>query len=379
MHSVPAKLGYRMPAEWEPHEATWIAWPHERTDWPGKFAAIPWVYAEIVRLLSDSERVNILVNDARAEINAKKVLVQVDLNWQRVSFWRIRTDRVWTRDYGPIFIKGVGSLFQAGGNPHSSGKSASSSLKKTPDPVSVVNWQFNGWAKYPNWKHDNAVPTSIAKKLRMRSWEPKVGRRPIVLEGGSIDVNGQGLLLTTEECLLSTVQQRNPGLGRADLEQLLANYLGVRKVLWLGQGIAGDDTHGHIDDLARFVAPGTVVAVVEDNPEDINYRSLQENLDRLRDMTDVQGQRLGIVPLPMPAPVVFQGRRLPASYANFYIANKKILVPTFNDPKDRVALGTLADLFPNREVVGIHAVDLVWGLGTLHCLTQQQPRAVASG
>jgi agmatine deiminase len=351
MLSRPAKLGYRMPAEWEPHEATWIAWPHERTDWPGKFAAIPWVYAEIGRHLSDSERVNILVNDARGENAAKKVLAEVDLNWDQISFWRIRTDRVWTRDYGPIFVK----------NPK--GQSA------------IVNWQFNGWAKYPNWKYDNAVPTLIAKKLKIRSWEPKVGKRRIVLEGGSIDVNGQGLLLTTEECLLSTVQQRNPGISRSELEKVLCDYLGVRKVLWLGQGIAGDDTHGHVDDLARFVSPGTIAAVVEDNPDDINYGPLQENLERLRGMTDASGQRLGIVPLPMPAPVVFQGQRLPASYANFYIANKKVLVPTFNDPKDRVALGTLADLFPNREVVGIHALELIWGLGTLHCLTQQQPRA----
>jgi len=365
MPSVPAKLGYRMPAEWEPHEATWIAWPHERTDWPGKFAAIPWVYAEIVRHLTDSERVNILVNDAHGEMEARKVLTKVvglkDRNqesgvrsqqaWERISFWRIPTDRVWTRDYGPIFVK----------NPK--GQSA------------IVNWQFNGWAKYPNWKHDNAATGVIAKKLRMRSWQPKVGRHSIVLEGGSIEVNGQGLLLTTEECLLSDVQQRNPGIGRAELEKVLCDYLGVRKILWLGQGIAGDDTHGHVDDLARFVAPGTIAAVVEDNQDDINYRPLRENLERLRGMTDASGQRFGIVPLPMPSPVVFQGRRLPASYANFYIANKKVLVPTFNDPKDRAALGTLVDLFPNREVVGIHAVDLVWGLGTLHCLTQQQPQA----
>src|SRR5262249_26277979 len=294
-----------MPAEWEPHEATWIAWPHERTDWPGKFAAIPWAYAEIVRHLSHSERVNILVNNSRSETEAKKVLAKVDLSWERISFWRVRTDRVWTRDYGPIFIK------------NRKGQTA------------IVNWQFNGWAKYPNWKHDNAAATQIAKKLGIRSYTPKLGPRPIVLEGGSIDVNGQGLLLTTEECLLSSVQQRNLGIERADLEQVLADFLGIRKVLWLGQGIAGDDTHGHVDDLARFVAPGTIAAVVEDNPEDINYRPLQENLERLRGMTDASGQRLGIVPLPMPAPVVFQGQRLPASYANFYIANQKVLVPTF--------------------------------------------------
>src|SRR6266852_2958599 len=382
MAICPANLGYRMPAEWEPHEATWIAWPHERTDWPGKFAAIPWVYAEIVRHLSHSERVNILVNDARAKSQAEKVLARVESQPGSVAvlaaessrhtpcavacavpddgtrsvpttvrFWRMPTDRVWTRDYGPIFIK------------------------NSEDKLALVDWQFNGWAKYPNWKRDNAVPGRIAKALKLHSWEPKVGRHRLVLEGGSIDVNGQGLLLTTEECLLSPVQERNPGIDRANLEQVLADYLGVRKVLWLGRGIAGDDTHGHVDDLARFVAPRKVVAVIETNPQDINYRPLQENLERLQSMTDADGQRLEIVPLPMPAPVVFRGRRLPASYANFYIANEKVLVPTFNDPKDRVALGILAELFPEREVVGVHAVDLVWGLGTLHCLTQQQPRS----
>ncbi len=381
MAICPANLGYRMPAEWEPHEATWIAWPHERTDWPGKFAAIPWVYAEIVRHLSHSERVNILVNDARAESQAKKVLARVESQPGSVAvlaaessrhtpcavacavpddgtrsvpttvrFWRMPTDRVWTRDYGPIFIK------------------------NSEDKLALVDWQFNGWAKYPNWKRDNAVPGRIAKALQLHSWQPTVGQRRVVLEGGSIDVNGQGLLLTTEECLLSPVQERNPGIDRAQLEKTFADYLCVRKVLWLGQGIAGDDTHGHVDDLARFVAPRKVVAVVEANPQDVNYRPLQENLDRLRGMTDVDGQRLEVIPLPMPAPVGFRGRRLPASYANFYIANEKVLVPTFNDPKDRVALGTLADLFAEREVVGIHAVDLVWGLGTLHCLTQQQAK-----
>jgi agmatine deiminase len=351
MISSPAKLGYRMPAEWEPHEATWIAWPHELTDWPGKFAAIPWVYAEIVRHLSDSEPVNILVNDKRGEIAAKKVLAEMDLNWERVSFWRIRTDRVWTRDYGPMFIK----------NPK--GQSA------------IVNWQFNGWAKYPNWRNDNTVPQKIQRAFGLSGWQPRSGDRRIVLEGGSIEVNGQGLLLTTEECLLDSVQARNPGLGRQDLEQAFSDYLGIGKVLWLGSGIAGDDTHGHIDDLARFVAPGTVVTVVEENAKDVNYQSLQENWDRLRGMTDREGRRLEVIPLPMPEAVWFAGQRLPASYANFYIANDRVLVPTFNDVHDQAALGILAELFPDRKVVGIHAVDLVWGLGTLHCLTQQQPAA----
>ncbi|HEV2949598.1 MAG TPA: agmatine deiminase family protein [Gemmataceae bacterium] len=370
MANLPANLGYRMPAEWEPHEATWIAWPHERTDWPGKFAAIPWVFAEIVRHLHRSEQVNILVDDARREIEAKHVLAKVglyggervpkrslgtragkiDLDWNQIRFWRIPTDRGWMRDCGPIFIT------------DSKGK------------LALTNWRFNGWAKYPNWKRDNAVPSRIVRKLKLPVWEPKSGSRPLVLEGGSIDVNGQGLLLTTEECLLSPVQHRNPGIERADLERAFADYLGIRKVLWLGQGIAGDDTHGHVDDLMRFVGPSKVVTVVEDDPNDANYRPLQENLDRLQSMTDLNGRRLEVVSLPMPGPLFFAKQRLPASYANFYIANDKVLVPTFNDPKDRMALGTLADLFPERKVVGIHAVDLVLGLGTLHCLTQQQPR-----
>jgi len=357
MPLCPAKLGYRMPAEWEPHEATWIAWPHERTDWPGKFAAILWVYAEIVRHLHHSEHVNILVDDVGGENRAKKVLAKIDLEWKRIHFWRIPTDRGWMRDCGPIFLT----------------KTSEASKTSEVCHLALTNWQFNAWAKYPKWKRDNSVPLRIAKKLKLPHWEPKAGSRPVVLEGGSIDVNGQGLLLTTEECLLSPVQQRNPGMDRADLERALADFLGIRKVLWLGKGIAGDDTHGHVDDLTRFVAPSKVVAVVEINPQDDNYRPLQENLDRLRGMTDLQGHRLEVVPLPMPAPLFFGRQRLPASYANFYITNEKVIVPTFNDPKDRVALGTLADLFPDRLVVGIHAVDLVLGLGTLHCLTQQQP------
>lgn len=353
--SVPAEAGFWMPAEWEPHEATWVAWPHHRDDWPGKFEAIPWVYAEILRHLSASETVRILVNDARAEKRARDVLNRLSLDWNRIEFFRVRTDRVWTRDYCPLFLTG-------------------------PDgKVAITDWQFNGWAKYPNWQRDNAVPEQLAARLNLPRWAPAVAGRPVVLEGGSIDVNGQGLMATTEECLLSPVQQRNPGLGRAELERLFADYLGVRKVLWLGRGIAGDDTHGHVDDLARFVAPTTVVTVVEENPDDPNYEPLQDNLRRLQALTDLSGEPLTVVTLPMPAPVVFDGQRLPASYANFYIANDRVLVPTFNDPSDCVALGILADLFPDRQVVGIHAVDLVWGLGTLHCLTQQQPKGGGSG
>jgi agmatine deiminase len=342
-----------MPAEWEAHEATWIAWPHHRTDWPGKVPTIPWVYAEIVRHLHYSEHVRILVNDSQAEKRARQVLRCVKLDMSRVEFFPFATNRVWTRDYGPLFVR------------DNSGT------------VAITDWKFNGWAKYPNWQEDDAVPGRIQAALGLRSWQPELDQRRVVLEGGSIEVNGAGLLLTTEECLLDPVQARNPGLPRHELERILGDYLGIQKVLWLGRGIAGDDTHGHVDDLARFVGPATVVTAVEEDADDANYEPLQENLRQLRGMTDQHGKPLEIISLPMPEPVWFRGQRLPASYANFYIANDRVLVPTFNDRSDRRALGILADLFPGRTVVGIHAVDLVWGLGTLHCLTQQQPnRAV---
>jgi agmatine deiminase len=343
-----------MPAEWEPHEATWIAWPHQRADWPGKFPPIRWVYTEIVRHLNTAETVRILVNDAAGERGARRDLRKAGVDLSRVEFFAVPTDRVWMRDYGPIFVKDAAGT------------------------VALTDWAFNGWAKYDNWHRDDAVPGQLAGRLGMRRWQPVCRNSRAVLEGGSIDVNGEGLLLTTEECLLSTVQQRNPTLRRRDLEGVLADYLGVRKVLWLGRGIAGDDTHGHVDDLARFVGPRAVVTAVEDNAADPNHAPLRDNLEHLRGITDLEGRPLEVHTLPMPAPLFFGGQRLPASYANFYIANGRVLVPTFNDPNDRRALGILADLFPGRTVVGIHAVDLVWGLGTLHCLTQQQPRAGTS-
>jgi agmatine deiminase len=349
MTALPAELGYRMPAEWEPHEATWIAWPHCREDWPGKFAAIPWVYVEIVRHLHVGERVRILVNDARTEKRVRRQLARAAIDLKQIDFYCFATDRVWTRDFGPIF------------------------LTSSEGTVALTDWRFNAWAKYPNWQRDDQIPQQIQAALGLSCWRPALDNRRIVLEGGSIDVNGQGLLLTTEECLLDSVQARNPGLSREDLERVFSGYLGASKVLWLGRGIAGDDTHGHVDDLARFVGPRTVVTVVEENREDPNFEPLQENLRRLREMSDTEGRKLDVVELPMPKPIWFDKQRLPASYANFYIANDRVLVPTFNDPQDRRALGVLADLFPGRPVVGIHAVDLVWGLGTLHCLTQQQP------
>ncbi len=353
----PAELGYRMPAEWEPHTATWIVWPHQRGDWPGKFPIIPWVYVEIVRHLHAAERVRILVQNASGRQLAEAKLRRGGIDLERLDFYECPTDRGWLRDSGPI---GVVRDTLAGRQ------------------VALTRWRFTAWSKYANWKRDVLVPPFVGRQLGLSLFEAMVGDPPrsVVLEGGSIDVNGQGCLLTTEECLLGDVQQRNPGLTRQDYERLFADYLGVRKVLWLSRGIAGDDTHGHVDDLARFVGPRTVVTVVEDDPADVNHAPLQENLERLRGMTDQDGQRLEVVPLPMPAPVVFEGQRLPASYANFYVANDRVLVPTFNDPRDRQALGVLAELFPRRTVVGIHAVDLVWGLGTLHCLTQQEPASV---
>jgi len=359
---TPAQLGYRMPAEWEPHEATWIAWPHHREDWPGKFAPIPWVYVEIARHLSRVEFVHIAVQNRRLRDRVTEQLDAHGVDLSRVRLHKMRTNRVWMRDSGPSFV------VRSDGDPA--------------DRVALVDWRFNAWAKYDDHQHDNRVPRKIGRTLGLKRWSPRVEREGrsvrVVMEGGAIDVNGKGTLLTTEECLLSEVQARNPGLDRQGVEQVFADYLGANHVIWLNQGIAGDDTHGHVDDLARFVNLNTVVTVVEKNAADPNYEPLQENLRRLHEARDQDGQPFQVVPLPMPTPVMFQGERLPASYANFYIANGLVLVPTFNDPADREALNTLASLFPNHEVVGIHAVDLILGLGTLHCLSQQQPAAPLS-
>jgi len=346
---TPGALGFRMPAEWEPHAATWIGWPHNAADWPGKFAPIPWVYAEIVRRLAPGERVRILVDSPAHQAAARRVLEKVGVGGDRVDFFRFPTNRGWTRDFGPIFVKRQGP----------------------PPATAIARFHFNGWAKYRDWKKDDRIPDLVAKRLRLRRFEPG---RPVILEGGSIDVNGLGTLLTTEECLLDTkTQVRNPGLARADLEAMLRDYLGATSVLWLGRGIAGDDTHGHVDDLCRFVNRRTIVLCRETDPKDANYRALEENRERLESMRLEDGSKPEVGFLPMPEPLCFEGRRLPASYANFYIANAAVLVPTFNDPHDRAALGLLAELIRDRPVIGIHAVDLVWGLGTIHCLTQQEP------
>ena len=359
-----------MPAEWEPHEATWIAWPHNRSDWPGKFAAIPWVYAEIARNLARVERINILVNNEAAEAAAREVLVSGEVLPQsaaepgtrsgNIKFWHIPTDRGWLRDTGPSFVKRDAGA-KAGSN-----------------PLAAVAWRFNAWAKYNDWKRDAPVSSELGWRLKIPTWQPEVEvegnlRRRVVLEGGSIDVNGRGTLLTTEECLLSDVQQRNPSVSREQLERLFADYLGVNKLIWLGCGIAGDDTHGHVDDISRFVAPNVVVTAYEPDTTDPNHEPLRENFLQLKTSTDQSGKQLRVVKLPMPAPIYFDGQRLPASYANFYIANRLVLVPVFNDAKDRVALNILADMFPERTVVGIYCGDFILGLGALHCMTQQQP------
>ena len=354
----PSSLGYRMPAEWEPHDGTWIAWPHNKDDWPGKFAPVPWVYAEIVRRLARVETVNVLVKGRKAARRAADRLDAAGVDMTNVRFVKADTDRVWTRDFGPTFVV----------NDHAT----------TPeDRVGLVDWRFNGWAKYDDHARDDKIPRTVARVLGVKRWAPRaeVGgkSRRVVMEGGAIEGNGLGTLLTTEECLLSAVQARNPGLDRMALEKVFAENLGASNVVWLGEGIEGDDTHGHVDDLARFVDPKTIVTVIESRKSDPNYERLQENRRRLHEARDVDGSPFQIVTLPMPEPVVFKGQRLPASYANFYVANGLVLVPTFNDPEDRSALNTLASAFPGRGVVGVHALDLVLGLGTLHCMTQQQP------
>jgi agmatine deiminase len=338
-----------MPAEWEAHAATWLAWPHHRNDWPGKFETIPWVYAEIIRHLGRYERIELVVNDAASEKKARKLLQRAGAWSRNIRFHRWPTNRVWTRDSGCTFVT------------------------VPPARLAAIKWRFNAWAKYSNWRRDETIGRLMAGQTRAQEFRPLFGAQRMVLEGGSIDVNGCGTLLTTEECLLSKIQQRNPRMKRADYEEIFADFLGVTNVIWLGQGIAGDDTHGHVDDLTRFVRPDTVVTVVESDPKDPNYEPLRENIRRLRAACDQDGKSLAIVELPMPGSVFFEGRRLPASYANFYIANGIVLVPVFNDPNDRVALDILADLFPAREIVGIYCGDLVWGFGTLHCMTQQQP------
>ncbi len=340
---------YRLSAEWEPHEATWIGWPHNKNDWPGKFASIKWVYAEIVKYISRGEKVRILVQSKDNKLNAENVLKSVNADLSNIEFFIKKTNRGWLRDSSPFFIK---------------------EKKK----LTAVDFKFNAWSKYNDYKYDDKIPSYISNKFNFKKVTAEYNGHQVVLESGSVDVNGRGTLITTEECLLDQkVQVRNPGFEKKDYEKIFNKYLGISNIIWLGKGIAGDDTHGHVDDLCRFVNHNTVVAADEDNSSDENYKLLKENKERLKNEKLEDGSNLNIVELPMPSPVIFKGQRLPASYANFYISNYAVLVPTFNDPNDRIALGILSELFPDRTVIGIHSIDLVWGLGTIHCLTHEQP------
>lgn len=340
---------YRMPAEWEKQAAIWLAWPHEKKDWPGKFEPIPLVYGEIIRSITRSQTVRLIVRNAREQETARILLERVGASMKRVEFFQIPTNRVWMRDSGPIFVY--------------DGK------KKI-----MLDWRFNAWAKYPNWQHDDKIPAAIGKARNVTRAQPMYNGKRVVLEGGAIDVNGAGVLLTTEECLLSKkIQVRNPGFTREDYEAMFLKYLGIEQVIWLGDGIVGDDTHGHVDDISRFVDVNTVMTVLETDRKDENHTRLQDNLKRLKKARNLKGKPFDIVELPMPKPLYFEDTRIPASYANFLICNDIVLVPTFNDANDRIALNILAQHFKKREIIGIHAVDLVWGFGTLHCMSQQEP------
>ena len=360
---VPASLGYAMPAEWEPHAATWLGWPHNPKDWPSKFDAIPWVFGEMAKKISAGEKIHLLVRHPADGQFARSVFQRAGVDLRKINFVTHPTNRGWLRDTGPVFVR-----------------KAESGKRKA--ETAIVHFHFNGWGnKYRDWQKDAKIPETAARLLGKKLFYAKIqlrtphsALRAFTIEGGGIEVNGRGTLISTEECYLHPkIQVRNPGLGKREIETALKNYLGVKNIFWLAKGLAGDDTHGHVDDLCRFVNPKTLVLVREKNPRDANYRPLAENWERIRDLRLENGSKPEVVALPLPSPLYFDGVRLPASYANFYIGNAAVIVPTFNDPNDRVALGILAELFRDRPVVGIHAVDLVWGFGALHCLAQQQP------
>ncbi len=351
---TPTALGFRMPAEWEPHAATWIAWPHNERDWPNKLEPIPWVFGEMVRKVAPHELVRILVNSEAHEAQCKEVLARIGVGLEKVDLIRIPTNRVWTRDTAPYFIKKTAPKVE----------------------LAIAGFGFNAWAKYSDCAEDAAVSAKVAEMRGLRRFSAVRHGREVILEGGGIEVNGRGTIMTTEQCYLDNeTQSRNPDLSRSDLEEVMREMLGVTKVLWLGSGVDGDDTHGHIDDFCRFVGTSRVVINRTTDSSDIDYVPLEENWERLSDMRVENGDKIEVIALPTPTPLYFEGRRLPASYANFYITNQCILVPTFNDPKDGEAIGIFKELFPDREVVGIHCVDMVWGLGTIHCATREEPTA----
>ncbi|MGA1227115.1 MAG: agmatine deiminase family protein [Tamlana sp.] len=337
------------PAEWEKQEGILLCFPHNGNDWPGKYEAIQWAFVEFIKKVAVVETVFLVVANKKLQDKVTGMLETAHVNTKNVTFIIHKTNRSWMRDSGPIIVK--------------NGKQRK-----------AINFNFNGWAKYSNYRLDKGVPTKVAKTLNISVEQAMINSKPFILEGGAIDVNGKGTLITSEECLLHpTIQVRNAGFTKADYEQAFNQFLGVTNVIWLGNGIVGDDTHGHIDDLARFVNEDTIVIVVETNQKDENYKPLQDNLKRLQNAVLENGKKPNIVSLPMPKPLWFDGITLPASYANFLILNKTVLVPTFNDANDRVALNTIADCFPNHEVIGISAIDFIWGFGSLHCLSQQIP------
>jgi agmatine deiminase len=341
--------GWRFPAEWEKQQGILLCFPHNGNDWPGKYGAIQWAFVEFIKKVTSFETVLLVVADEKLKAKVAGMLETAHVNLDNVSFIIHKTNRSWMRDSGPIIVK-------------------------KDQERKALNFNFNGWAKYANYKLDRHVPSKVSAHLNIPMEQVFYKGKPVVLEGGAIDVNGKGTLITSEECLLDPkIQVRNPGFTREDYEAIFNDYLGVTNTIWLGDGIKGDDTHGHIDDLARFVNEDTIVTVVESDKKSPNYAALQDNLKRLEGAVLENGKKPNIVQLPMPTRIDFEGVILPASYANFLILNKAVLVPTFNDANDRIALNVLADVFPNREIIGIGAIDLIWGFGTLHCLSQQIP------
>ena len=336
-----------LPAEWEKQKSTWIAWPHNKKDWPGKFELIPEVFAEVIFHISKVQMVNILIQNNSLKKKAKLILKKFKANFSNIRFTLCKTDRAWVRDSFPIFVKNKKN-------------------KKI-----LINWNFNSWAKYKNFKEDNNIIITVKKILKLDSISPKLNKNKITLEGGAIDVNGRGVLITTEECLLSRVQQRNPGLKKHAYEKLFYNYFGIKKVLWLKKGIIGDDTHGHVDDLARFVSENKIFLAYERDKKDINYKILKNNLKIIKKSKSFR--KFKIIKIPMPKAKFIKGIRVPATYLNFYIANRIVLVPTFKDKNDKLVLKIFKKHFKNRKIIPIDSSILIWGFGAIHCMTQQEP------
>tara|TARA_B100001248_G_scaffold150390_1_gene112811 strand:+ start:198 stop:1247 length:1050 start_codon:yes stop_codon:yes gene_type:complete len=338
----------RMPAEWEKQKSTWIAWPHNRKDWPNKFNNIPHVFAKIISSISKVQIVNILIQNKQSKRKIINYLKQKKTNFKNIKMIACKTDRVWVRDSGPIF------------------------LKDKKNNILLSNWNFNAWAKYKNFRNDNNINFKISKINKYEILDVIYKKKPVTLEGGSIDVNGEGLLLATRECLLSKIQERNPGLNIKDYAIIFKKILGINKIIWLEKGISGDDTHGHIDDVARFVSKNKVFLAFESNKKDKNYKNLKTNLDILN-KTTIKNKKLKIIKIPMPNPKIIEGIRVPATYLNFYIANKIVLVPVFNDAKDKIVLNIFKQNFKSRKIIPINCSELIWGFGAIHCITQQEP------